>query len=59
MQRFLTNFYEDDAGAVTVDFVVLTAAMVALALLIMSIVGGAAEDQANWLKDTMLAQPVN
>lgn len=56
MSRFLKDFFQDEHGAITVDFVVLTAAMVLLGLLIMAIVGGAAEDHANWLKDTMISK---
>ena len=34
MRRFLKNFAQDQSGAVTVDWVVLTAAVVGLGLLI-------------------------
>lgn len=53
MKRFLTTFKKDESGAVTVDFVALTAALVILGFLIISILGGAAEDHANWVKDTL------
>lgn len=53
MKRFLTTFKTDESGAVTVDFVVLTATLVLLGFLVLAVIGGAAEDHANWLKGTM------
>lgn len=37
------KFHNDESGAVTVDWVVLTAAIVGLGLVVMSTVGGAIE----------------
>lgn len=53
MKKIIANFRKDEDGAVTVDWVVLTAAMVLLGLLIMIAIGGGAENAANWLKATM------
>ncbi len=53
MKKIIANFRKDEDGAVTVDWVVLTAAMVLLGLLIMIAIGGGAENAANWLKSTM------
>ncbi|WP_296423593.1 hypothetical protein [Yoonia sp.] len=53
MQKLLLNFHKDESGAVTVDFVILTAALVLLGFLIMALVGGAAQNNADWLKTTM------
>ena len=41
MLNMIKNFKNDESGAVTVDWVVLTAAVVGLALLVISQVGGA------------------
>lgn len=38
MQKFLKSFTLDEDGAVTVDWVVLTAAAVAMALLVLSVI---------------------
>lgn len=53
MKKLLTKFRKDEDGAVTVDWVVLTAAMVLLGLLIMLAIGGGAENAANWVKTTL------
>lgn len=39
MQKFLNRFRRDEDGAVTVDWVVLTAAIVGLGIAVMSTVG--------------------
>ncbi|WP_425516554.1 Flp family type IVb pilin, partial [Pseudohalocynthiibacter aestuariivivens] len=41
MLNFIKNFAKDESGAVTVDWVVLTAAIVGLGIAIMTTVGGA------------------
>ena len=41
------SFVDDDSGAVTVDWVVLTAALVGLGLAVMAVVSGGVEDLAN------------
>ena len=38
------NFKKDESGAVTVDWVVLTAAIVGLGMVVMTTVGGGIED---------------
>lgn len=53
MKQILNAFHADDSGAITVDWVALTAAIVVLALLIMGTVGGAAQSTADWLRTTM------
>ncbi|MAX74892.1 Flp family type IVb pilin [Alterinioella nitratireducens] len=42
--KSLPNFLADESGAVTVDWVVLTAALVGLGLAVMSVVSGGLED---------------
>ncbi|MDG1280026.1 MAG: hypothetical protein P8O10_01865 [Pseudorhodobacter sp.] len=41
--NFLKKFFNDESGAVTVDWVVLTAAIVGLGMVVMSSVGGGIE----------------
>ena len=53
----LKSFLSNESGAVTVDWVVLTAALVGLGLAVMSVVSGGLEDlsgdiEANWAKIT-------
>ena len=46
MMNFLKNFKNDESGAVTVDWVVLTAAIVGLGLVVMTTVTGAVTAEA-------------
>ncbi|WP_172297518.1 hypothetical protein [Pseudoruegeria sp. HB172150] len=46
-------FLDDESGAVTVDWVVLTAALIGLALAIMATIGGSAQDVADEIATTM------
>ena len=58
MKNFLTQFASDEEGAVTVDWVVLTAALVALAILLIGIVEAGALDRITemWTEvDTAIA----
>ena len=45
MLNFIKNFRNDEDGAVTVDWVVLTAAVVALAVAVSTVVGGAVNSE--------------
>ncbi len=45
MLNFIKNFRNDEDGAVTVDWVVLTAAVVALAVAVSTTIGGAVDTQ--------------
>lgn len=47
MLNFIKNFRNDEDGAVTVDFVVLTAAIVVLGLAVGSAISSGAQDLAN------------
>lgn len=53
MKSILQTFHTDESGAITVDWVTLSAAVMALMFLIMSTIGGAAEGHATWLQTTM------
>lgn len=50
MHVFL-RFHKDQSGAVTVEWVVMTAVVVALALLIMDIFGGVADGRIKAIAD--------
>ena len=53
MLNFIKNFRNDEDGAVTVDWVVLTAAIVALGLAVGSTVSTGANDLATQVVDDM------
>lgn len=53
MTKLWRMFHADECGAITVDWVMLSAAALALMALIMAAIGGAAEDQADRLQNTM------
>jgi len=53
MLNFIKNFRNDEDGAVTVDFVVLTAAIVVLGLAVGSAVSTGATGLANKIEDTL------
>ena len=44
MLNMIKNFAADESGAVTVDWVVLTAAIVGLGLAVMSVISGSTEE---------------
>lgn len=46
MIKFLKNFRKDEDGAVTVDWVVLTAAIVGLGIAVFTVIQGQTEDLA-------------
>ena len=47
IRNLFKNFKNDESGAVTVDWVVLTAAIVGLGMVVMKIVGGGIEGLGN------------
>jgi len=51
-------FKNDEAGAVTVDWVVLTAAIVGLGLVVMTTVGGGIENVAGGIEADLAARSV-
>ncbi|NOR64231.1 MAG: hypothetical protein GQ535_17315 [Rhodobacteraceae bacterium] len=57
MKKFLNAFVKDEDGAVTVDWVVLTAAIVGIALAIIAVIrtslNSAADDIATAITDAM------
>lgn len=56
MLNFIKNFRNDEDGAVTVDFVVLTAAIVILGLIVGTYISDGASTLASGIKDELVAQ---
>jgi Flp pilus assembly pilin Flp len=54
MTRCLGKFFTDETGAVTVDFVVLTALVVTVAMLIAPMIIPKVQDTASGIGDTVL-----
>ena len=59
MLNFIKNFRNDEDGAVTVDFVVLTAAIVLLGLAVGTAISNGAEDLANEIQEALNDQTDN
>ena len=53
MLNMIKNFAADESGAVTVDWVVLTAAIVGLGLAVMTLVTSSTEDLTNKITGAM------
>jgi Flp pilus assembly pilin Flp len=53
MLNFIKNFRADEDGAVTVDWVVLTAAIVGLGIAVLTSVSGGAEQLATDISDEL------
>lgn len=47
IKNVLKSFWSDEAGAVTVDWVVLTAAIVGLAIAVVSVIAGGTQQLAD------------
>lgn len=58
MIKFIKNFRKDENGAVTVDWVVLTAAIVGLGIAVLTSVGGGTTSLANKVSSHMASQDV-
>ncbi|WP_322890037.1 MULTISPECIES: hypothetical protein [unclassified Yoonia] len=58
MLNFIKNFRNDEDGAVTVDFVVLTAAIVLLGLAVGAAIQSGARGLANNIEDALQAVEV-
>ncbi len=52
--KLFTKFANDESGAVTVDWVVLTAAIVGIAIAVITLISGGIEDAANGINDELL-----
>ena len=53
------SFKSDESGAVTVDWVVLTAAIVGLGMVVMTTVGGGVEDLGDDIVTDLTNQSIN
>jgi Flp pilus assembly pilin Flp len=53
LHTLIQNFKNDESGAVTVDWVVLTAAIVGLGIAVIISVSGGVNDLANEISDTL------
>lgn len=56
MLKFIENFHNDEDGAVTVDFVVLTAAIVVLGLAVGTAISNGARTLANDVEADLIDQ---
>jgi len=54
----LREFFEDDDGAVTVDWVVLTAMVVVLAVIVLPIISPALGGMATGIKDVIVSATI-
>ncbi|MCF6315352.1 MAG: hypothetical protein L3J30_03485 [Marinosulfonomonas sp.] len=59
MINMIKNFAADESGAVTVDWVVLTAAIVGLGLAVMSVVSGGTKDLTNKIGTQLSTQAIS
>jgi Flp pilus assembly pilin Flp len=60
MLNFIKNFRNDEDGAVTVDWVVLTAAIVGLGIAVLTTVGGGTSDLSASASGNIAAvEPIN
>ena len=53
--QMITTFAKSESGAVTVDWVVLTAALVGLGLAVMAVVSGGVEDLSGEIQASLVA----
>ncbi|MEM6694526.1 MAG: hypothetical protein AAF626_07680 [Pseudomonadota bacterium] len=56
--NLINRFKRDEDGAVTVDWVVLTAAIVGLGIAVLTTVGGATDDYGNTIGSYMSSQGI-
>ena len=56
--NLINSFKRDEDGAVTVDWVVLTAGIAGITLALLLIVGGATDDYADEIGDTMSSKGI-
>ena len=51
--KLFTKFTNDESGAVTVDWVVLTAALVAIAIAVVTLIADGVETASNGINDNL------
>jgi Flp pilus assembly pilin Flp len=59
MTDMIKNFVSNESGAVTVDWVVLTAAIVGLGLAVMGVVSGGTKTLTQTISDQMSSQTIS
>ena len=59
MTAYIKNFAKSESGAVTVDWVVLTAAIVGLGLAVMAVVSGGVQDLSNAIDTQLTDQTIS
>ncbi len=59
MTNMIKNFASNESGAVTVDWVVLTAALVGLGLAVMTVVSGGVEDLSGEIQASLVTANPN
>ena len=59
MNAYVKNFAKSESGAVTVDWVVLTAAIVGLGLAVMAVVSGGVQDLSNAIDTQLTGQTIS
>ncbi len=52
--KLFTKFANDESGAVTVDWVVLTAAIVGIAIAVITLISGGIEDASNGINSELM-----
>ncbi len=58
MQSKLSGFFQDETGAVTVDWVVLTGAIVGIGMLVLTPIAYSTDSSATAVADVIISQPV-
>ena len=59
MKTLIANFAKSESGAVTVDWVVLTAAVVGLGLAVMAVVSSGVENLTGDIEDQLTGQTID
>lgn len=59
MTNMIKNFATNESGAVTVDWVVLTAALVGLGLAVMAVVSGGVQDLSQDMDTQLVGQGID
>lgn len=59
MKALIKNFVADESGAVTVDWVVLTAAIVGLGIAVMSSISSGLEDLSGDIENQLTSQGIS
>lgn len=57
--KLFANFAKDESGAVTVDWVVLTAAIVGIAIAVLTVIAGGVNTAANAIDDELDSAATN